>query len=50
MPPTAASFIALALARAALVEGWRTDRYAILVALIAVLGMLVLIAPPPVEY
>jgi small multidrug resistance family-3 protein len=43
-------FIALTRAGGVLVEGWRPDRYGVLGALIAVLGVLVMIAPPPVEY
>ena len=39
-------FIALALGWGVLVEGWRPDRYDVLGAVIAVLGVLVMVAPP----
>lgn len=38
-------FIALALIWGVLVEGWRPDRYDVLGAVIAVLGVLVMVAP-----
>ncbi len=39
-------FIALALLWGVLVEGWRPDRYDVLGALIAILGVVVMVAPP----
>lgn len=39
-------FIALALAWGVLVEGWRPDRYDVLGATIAIVGVLVMVAPP----
>ena len=38
-------FIALALVWGVLVEGWRPDRYDVMGAVIAVLGVLVMVAP-----
>ena len=39
-------FIALALLWGVLVEGWRPDRYDVLGAMIAILGVVVMVAPP----
>jgi len=39
-------FIALALLWGVLVEGWHLDRYDVLGALIAILGVVVMVAPP----
>lgn len=39
-------FIALALVWGILVEGWRPDRYDVLGAIIAILGVVVMVAPP----
>ncbi len=39
-------FIALALLWGILVEGWRPDRYDVLGAMIAILGVVVMVAPP----